>query len=49
MCEDQAATASARITELTTDGEGLLIDHAQAVKSVASSYVWHINHTRYHP
>jgi hypothetical protein len=47
MCEDQAAMAGVRITELTANGEGPLIDHARAVKSIASSYVWHIEHFRY--
>lgn len=49
MCEEQAAMAADRITELTATGEEPLIDHAQAMKSIASSYVWHIDHSRYQP
>ncbi|MFD3482967.1 terpene synthase family protein [Streptomyces sp. NPDC058665] len=46
MCERRAEVAAARIVELSA-GEGPLSDHAQALKSVASSYVWHIHHSRY--
>lgn len=46
MCEQQAAVAAARITELTA-GEGPLSAHARALGSIASSYVWHIDHSRY--
>ncbi|TXL89516.1 terpene synthase family protein [Streptomyces sp. NBC_01725] len=46
MCEQQAAVASARIAELTVV-EGPLSAHAGALKSIASSYVWHIDHSRY--
>ncbi|MFI6083024.1 terpene synthase family protein [Streptomyces sp. NPDC051217] len=46
MCERRAAVAAARIAELSA-GEGPLSDHAQALKSIASSYVWHIHHSRY--
>ena len=47
MCEEQAAVARSRITELTGSGEGALVDHARAVEAVANSFVWHIDHTRY--
>lgn len=47
MCEERAAVAAVRITELTAHGKGPLTEHARAVKSVASSYVWHIDHSRY--
>ncbi|MFF3752536.1 terpene synthase family protein [Streptomyces sp. NPDC002018] len=47
MCEERAAVAGLRITELTTTGGGPLSAHAQAVGSLASSYVWHIEHSRY--
>lgn len=46
MCEERAAVAAARIVELSAGG-GPLSDHARALKSVASSYVWHIHHSRY--
>lgn len=46
MCEERAATAAARIAELTARG-GPLAAHAGALGSVASSYVWHIRHSRY--
>lgn len=46
MCEQQAAVAAARIAELTAGG-GPLADHAHALRSVASSYVWHIDDSRY--
>ncbi|MFE3248101.1 terpene synthase family protein [Streptomyces sp. NPDC059209] len=46
MCERQAAVAAARIAELAA-GEGPLSVHAGALKSIASSYVWHIDHARY--
>ncbi|MEV0774264.1 hypothetical protein [Streptomyces sp. NPDC050428] len=46
MCEQQAAVATGRIAELAV-GEGPLRDHAHALKSIASSYVWHIDHSRY--
>ncbi|MFC9605824.1 terpene synthase family protein [Streptomyces niveus] len=46
MCEQRAAVAAARITELAV-GEGPLSVHARALKSIASSYVWHIDHSRY--
>jgi hypothetical protein len=47
MCEDRAAVARARITELTTGGTEPLGEHARAMESVAASYVWHIEHARY--
>ncbi|PVE13682.1 terpene synthase family protein [Streptomyces scopuliridis] len=47
MCEKQATAARARITELAASKERPLIVHARAVESVASSYVWHIDHSRY--
>ncbi|MFB6977120.1 terpene synthase family protein [Streptomyces scopuliridis] len=47
MCEEQATVARARITELAASKERPLIVHARAVESVASSYVWHIDHSRY--
>jgi hypothetical protein len=47
MCEDQAVTARTCIIELTGDGSIPLIDHARAMESVVSSYVWHIDHSRY--
>ncbi|MFD5892864.1 terpene synthase family protein [Streptomyces sp. NPDC060366] len=46
MCEQRAAVAAARIAELAA-GEGPLSIHAQALGSIASSYVWHIDHSRY--
>lgn len=49
MCEDQATRARARITELATIGESPLNDHARAIQSIASSYVWHTAHARYQP
>lgn len=46
MCEEGAEVAAARITELTAT-EGPLAEHARALRSVASSYVWHIHDSRY--
>lgn len=46
MCEERAAVAAARIAELA-DGDGPLSVHARALGSIASSYVWHIDHARY--
>ncbi|MPY48370.1 terpene synthase family protein [Streptomyces acidicola] len=46
MCEQRAAVAAARIAELTAR-QGPLADHARAAKSIASSYAWHIHHSRY--
>lgn len=47
MCEERAAVAGLRITELTADGDSPLATHARAIESLASSYVWHIEHARY--
>jgi hypothetical protein len=47
MCEEQASTARLRITELTVDGENPLSDHARTMGTVAASYAWHTEHTRY--
>ncbi|MFE4372557.1 terpene synthase family protein [Streptomyces sp. NPDC056835] len=47
MCEERADAAVLRITALTANGNGPLADHARAIKSIASSYVWHIQHSRY--
>ncbi|MFD7490862.1 terpene synthase family protein [Streptomyces sp. NPDC059832] len=47
MCEDRAATARLRITELAVNSKNALADHARAVEAVAASYVWHIGHARY--
>ncbi|MET4923807.1 terpene synthase family protein [Streptomyces sp. PSRA5] len=46
MCEQRAAVAAARIAELAVV-KGPLAEHAQALGSIASSYVWHIDHSRY--
>ncbi|MET9552168.1 terpene synthase family protein [Streptomyces sp. NPDC006645] len=46
MCEERAAVAAARIAELTAR-EGPSADHARALGSVAASYVWHIDDSRY--
>lgn len=46
MCEQRAAVAAARITELTAR-PGPLSAHAHALQHIASSYVWHIQHARY--
>ncbi|MFC8824632.1 terpene synthase family protein [Streptomyces sp. NPDC057137] len=46
MCEQRAEVATARIAELTV-GEGPLAAHAGALNSILSSYVWHIDHSRY--
>ncbi|MFJ4184914.1 terpene synthase family protein [Kitasatospora sp. NPDC089509] len=47
MCEDRATRAGALITELTGTGDGALREHVGALRSIASSYVWHIEHARY--
>ncbi len=47
MCEERAAAAGPRITELAASGNGPLTTHAGAIKSIASSYIWHISHSRY--
>jgi hypothetical protein len=47
MCEERAATARARIDELTAGPDGALATHARALESIAHSYVWHIGHARY--
>ncbi|MCX5216048.1 terpene synthase family protein [Kitasatospora sp. NBC_00240] len=45
--EEYAAAARRGIGSLATGGSALLAQHAQALESIACSYVWHIGHARY--
>ncbi|MFE7401817.1 terpene synthase family protein [Streptomyces sp. NPDC057557] len=47
MCEHQASTARLRITELTTNTNTTLANHAHTMETITASYTWHIEHTRY--
>ncbi|MET7490295.1 terpene synthase family protein [Streptomyces sp. NPDC005538] len=49
MCEEEASTARARMTELSASGHIPLMLHAQALEHVAHSFIWHIDHARYRP
>jgi hypothetical protein len=46
-CEKQAGIAQACITELSSTGSGPLRAHAEAVRHIIQSFVWHISHSRY--
>jgi hypothetical protein len=47
MCEEQAGTVQARITELTSGTEDTLAVHARALEHIARSFIWHTGHARY--
>ncbi|MBM7442684.1 terpene synthase family protein [Streptomyces sp. HB132] len=47
LCEEEAVILRGRITELTTGSVAELADHARALESIAASYVWHVEHSRY--
>ncbi|RKE17944.1 terpene synthase family protein [Streptomyces sp. TLI_171] len=45
--EERAAAARRGIAVLAADGSAPLARHAEALESIACSYVWHIDHARY--
>ncbi|MEV8333861.1 terpene synthase family protein [Streptomyces niveus] len=47
MCEEQAAVARERISELSSNSSPPLTLHAQTLEHIARSFIWHVGHDRH--